>query len=83
MDGFKTDNKIYNSNGNNKKNWTIFLENGQMGIRDGYGGIILTLKHSDCYKSPLYFVPEHGNCHGISRRMQTFYAIRLPCSGTR
>ena len=25
-----------------------------------------------------YRVPKHGSCHGISRRIQAFYVIKLP-----
>jgi len=32
---------------------------------------------------PLYRVPEHGHCHVMSRRIQTFYVIRLSFLWTR
>ena len=32
---------------------------------------------------PFYHFPEHGSCQGMSRWMQAFYAISLPCAGTR
>jgi len=30
-----------------------------------------------------YRVTEHSSCHGMSRQMLTFYAIKLLCSGKR
>lgn len=35
------------------------------------------------YVRSLYCVPKHGSCHGISRWMQDFSAMKLPSSGTR
>jgi hypothetical protein len=39
----------------------------------------------DCWTSetwwcPFYPVPQHGSCHGMPRRMQIVYALKLPCS---
>ena len=39
-----------------KEQTELVLENGQLGVRDGYGVTTLTLKHSDCYTMyPLSF----------------------------
>lgn len=35
------------------------------------------------YVGSLYYVPKRGSCHGISRRMQDFSAMKVPSSGTR
>jgi hypothetical protein len=37
----------------------------------------LLVKIFENKRCPFYRVPEHGHCHGISRRIQTFYVMRL------
>ena len=50
-----------------------------VGANDPAIYLILT-KYTGCI---FYAVPEHCSCHGMSRRMQDFCAIMLPCSGIR
>lgn len=60
--------------------WTLYvLIVSVMHVSDPVTYGILT-KYTGCIFCD---IPEHFNCHGVSRRMPALYTMKLPCSGTR